>query len=154
MRVCAVKPTFLWRRKRDLNPRAGFPTYSLSRGAPSPLGYFSKMLKHNYYDRHRMNSANLNDHQTPLSTSCNNYITERKICQGLFRKNLHLLLRLSKVHSKIGSICVFLQNGWDIMPFAKFQRQCCRYIIKYTNDQCLGCRNCRRFCAELRCFYG
>ena len=34
-----------WRRKRDLNPRAGFPTYSLSRGAPSPLGYFSKMLK-------------------------------------------------------------------------------------------------------------
>ena len=31
-----------WRRKRDLNPRAGYPTYSLSRGAPSPLGYFSK----------------------------------------------------------------------------------------------------------------
>ena len=31
-----------WRRKRDLNPRAGFPTYSLSRGAPSPLGYFCK----------------------------------------------------------------------------------------------------------------
>ncbi len=26
------------RRTRDLNPRAGFPTYSLSRGAPSPLG--------------------------------------------------------------------------------------------------------------------
>ena len=26
--------------ERDLNPRAGFPTYSLSRGAPSPLGYF------------------------------------------------------------------------------------------------------------------
>ena len=31
---------FFWRRKRDVNPRAGFPTYSLSRGAPSPLGYF------------------------------------------------------------------------------------------------------------------
>ena len=31
-----------WRRKWDLNPCAGFPTYSLSRGAPSPLGYFSK----------------------------------------------------------------------------------------------------------------
>ena len=31
----------VWRRKRDLNPRAGYPTYSLSRGAPSPLGYFS-----------------------------------------------------------------------------------------------------------------
>ena len=31
----------VWRRRRDLNPRAGFPTYSLSRGAPSPLGYFS-----------------------------------------------------------------------------------------------------------------
>ena len=23
-----------------MNPRAGYPTYSLSRGAPSPLGYF------------------------------------------------------------------------------------------------------------------
>ena len=31
---------FTWRRRRDLNPRAGYPTYSLSRGAPSPLGYF------------------------------------------------------------------------------------------------------------------
>ena len=31
---------FSWRRRRDLNPRAGYPTYSLSRGAPSPLGYF------------------------------------------------------------------------------------------------------------------
>ena len=36
----ATKSDFFWRRKRDLNPRAGFPTYSLSRGAPSPLGYF------------------------------------------------------------------------------------------------------------------
>ena len=35
-----------WRRTRDSNPRAGFPTYSLSRGAPSPLGYFSKMVKY------------------------------------------------------------------------------------------------------------
>ena len=32
--------SFSWRGRRDLNPRAGFPTYSLSRGAPSPLGYF------------------------------------------------------------------------------------------------------------------
>ena len=30
-----------WRRRWDLNPCAGYPTYSLSRGAPSPLGYFS-----------------------------------------------------------------------------------------------------------------
>ena len=30
-----------WRRKRDLNPRDTFAPYSLSRGAPSPLGYFS-----------------------------------------------------------------------------------------------------------------
>lgn len=29
---------FYWRGLRDLNSRAGFPTYSLSRGAPSPLG--------------------------------------------------------------------------------------------------------------------
>ena len=26
---------FVWRRKRDLNPRDGYPPYSLSRGAPS-----------------------------------------------------------------------------------------------------------------------
>ena len=32
---------FFWRRKRDLNPRDTFAPYSLSRGAPSPLGYFS-----------------------------------------------------------------------------------------------------------------
>ena len=27
----------LWRRRRDLNPRAGFPTYTLSRGEGPPL---------------------------------------------------------------------------------------------------------------------
>lgn len=30
------KSAKFWRRRRDLNSRAGFPTYSLSRGAPSP----------------------------------------------------------------------------------------------------------------------
>ena len=39
--LCIKIGVLIWRRKRDLNPRAGFPTYSLSRGAPSPLGYFS-----------------------------------------------------------------------------------------------------------------
>ena len=34
--------SFSWRRRRDLNPRDTFAPYSLSRGAPSPLGYFSK----------------------------------------------------------------------------------------------------------------
>ena len=36
-----MRPGSAWRRRRDLNPRASHPTYSLSRGAPSPLGYFS-----------------------------------------------------------------------------------------------------------------
>ena len=31
-----------------MNPRAGYPTYSLSRGAPSPLGYFSVKMIHFY----------------------------------------------------------------------------------------------------------
>ena len=35
---------FIWRRRRDLNPRAGFPTYALSRGASSPLEYFCIMV--------------------------------------------------------------------------------------------------------------
>ena len=30
----------LWRGRRDLNSRAGYPTYTLSRGASSPLEYF------------------------------------------------------------------------------------------------------------------
>ncbi len=32
---------FVWRRRKDLNLRAGYPTYTLSRGASSPLEYFS-----------------------------------------------------------------------------------------------------------------
>ena len=30
-----------WRRRRDLNSRAAYTTYTLSRGASSPLEYFS-----------------------------------------------------------------------------------------------------------------
>ncbi len=37
-----MAPLF-WRRRRDLNPRASCPTYTLSRGASSPLEYFSKV---------------------------------------------------------------------------------------------------------------
>ena len=33
-----------WRRRRDLNSRASFPTYTLSRGTSSPLEYFSKNI--------------------------------------------------------------------------------------------------------------
>ena len=40
----------VWRRKRDLNPRTGYPTYSLSRGAPSPLGYFSMCELYKTYE--------------------------------------------------------------------------------------------------------
>ena len=34
--VLVDKRGFFWRRRRDSNPRAGFPTYALSRGASSP----------------------------------------------------------------------------------------------------------------------
>ena len=40
-----VQDAYLWRRKRDLNPRDTFAPYSLSRGAPSPLGYFSSLWR-------------------------------------------------------------------------------------------------------------
>ena len=33
---CIKIDAFFWRRRRDSNPRAGFPTYALSRGASSP----------------------------------------------------------------------------------------------------------------------
>ena len=32
---------YFWRRRKDLNLRAGYPTYILSRDASSPLEYFS-----------------------------------------------------------------------------------------------------------------
>ena len=35
------KDCHFWRRRKDLNLRAGCPTYTLSRGASSPLEYFS-----------------------------------------------------------------------------------------------------------------
>ena len=34
--------SFSWRSRRDSNSRAGYPTYALSRGASSPLEYYSK----------------------------------------------------------------------------------------------------------------
>ena len=41
----ATKVTvFFWRSRRDLNSRAGYPTYTLSRGASSPLEYYSKPM--------------------------------------------------------------------------------------------------------------
>ena len=39
----ALPVLLFWRRRRDLNPRASCPTYTLSRGASSPLEYFSKV---------------------------------------------------------------------------------------------------------------
>ena len=40
--LCDFPLWYIWRRWRDLNPRGTFAPYSLSRGAPSPLGYISK----------------------------------------------------------------------------------------------------------------
>ena len=37
---CIGIAVFVWRGRRDLNSRAGYPTYTLSRGASSPLEYF------------------------------------------------------------------------------------------------------------------
>ena len=50
-KVCSCS----WRGKRDLNPRAGFPTYSLSRGAPSPLGYFRMLNLKKYNANYQKN---------------------------------------------------------------------------------------------------
>ena len=40
---------YVERRKRDLNPRAGHPTYTLSRGASSASWVFLQILKYNLY---------------------------------------------------------------------------------------------------------
>ncbi len=50
----ALPVLLFWRRRRDLNPRASCPTYTLSRGASSPLEYFSKVkmfLKYSFSGR-------------------------------------------------------------------------------------------------------
>ena len=41
LKILLLLPIGSKRRKRDLNPRAGCPTYTLSRGASSALEYFS-----------------------------------------------------------------------------------------------------------------
>ena len=48
---------YCWRRRRDLNPCAGHPTYSLSRGAPSPLGYFCKYI--NFFKKTNLTNIHL-----------------------------------------------------------------------------------------------
>ena len=44
-RTKLIAQSLSWRRKRDLNPRYGFPYYSLSRGAPSASWVFLLMPK-------------------------------------------------------------------------------------------------------------
>ena len=41
IRHARMSMPYFWRRRKDLNLRAGYPTYTLSRGASSPLEYFS-----------------------------------------------------------------------------------------------------------------
>ena len=41
--------TNVWRGKRDLNPRAGFPTYALSRGTSSASWVFPQLLPSAYW---------------------------------------------------------------------------------------------------------
>ena len=55
----ASRTFYIWRRKRDLNPRDPFEPYSLSRGAPSPLGYFSMVNKRSIDRQMRINNGML-----------------------------------------------------------------------------------------------
>ena len=45
IRHARMNMPYFWRRRKDLNLRAGYPTYTLSRGASSPLEYFSIYCK-------------------------------------------------------------------------------------------------------------
>ena len=72
------KCVFCWRRRKDLNLRAGYPTYTLSRGASSPLEYFS-MVK-------------------PFFNLPYYYIKFHFVCQVLFQGFLRFLFSFSKRH--------------------------------------------------------
>ena len=50
---------FRWRRRRDLNSRASYPTYTLSRGASSPLEYFSKRWRREWDSNPRLIAESL-----------------------------------------------------------------------------------------------
>ncbi len=56
-----------WRRRRDSNSRAGHPAYSLSRGAPSPLGYFS-MVNQLYEIRRKTGAEKRNGGESGIRT--------------------------------------------------------------------------------------
>ena len=68
---------FCWRRRKDLNLRAGYPTYTLSRGASSPLEYFSIF-------------------KLWFISLPNYYIKFFRLCQGLSFKISQLFLKNAK----------------------------------------------------------
>ena len=97
-----LHPDSFWRRRRDLNPCAGYPTYSLSRGASSPLEYFSRWLELSWRRGRDSNSwflseslvfktSSLNHSDTPPQ-NCKKYISKKRECCQLILINLFNLL--------------------------------------------------------------
>ena len=72
------KFVLFWRRRRDLNSCTGYPTYTLSRGASSPLEYFCTSASHGF--------TNFPYHYT-------NFLS---ICQVFLEKKLRLLFFIQK----------------------------------------------------------
>ena len=128
------KTVFCWRSRRDLNSRAGCPTYSLSRGAPSPLGYYCKILKmaerkgfeplwvapNGFQDRLVMTTS------IPLRMRLNYFITKKVKCQYIKIENIEkseyffayftdfAVLKVKngmKNHIKSLYLCIFLDES-------------------------------------------
>ena len=82
----AIRWLFLWRRRRDLNPRDTFAPYSLSRGAPSPLGYFSKgccLYKKMWRRGWDSNPRALSDKRFSRPPRYDHFDTSPYLCSGL-----------------------------------------------------------------------
>ena len=106
------------RRKRDLNPRAGFPAYTLSRGASSASWVFLRIDIFHMIASFDMFVLRRIDHYTRLILHC----------QGLFRDIfiyfflyfvVHKMCYFRGLHSHI----LIRHNGFHVVDFHKFLLQ-------------------------------
>ena len=114
---------FWWRRRRDLNPRAGCPTYTLSRGASSAswvllrIGGESGIRTRERRNRYRFSRPALSTTQTSLRKYLfvnNNvyYSTIISICQYLFDVFLKYQANADSMHWP-----VLFTTAYNLCPF-------------------------------------
>ena len=138
-----------WRGSRDLNSRAGFPTYSLSRGAPSPLGYFLMLNTILYSPKEKIGGeGGIRTHVTvksngfqdrlvmtasiPLHFCCRlnqllYYITMSGSCQGKIQN-----IRDKKFSTFLG--IMYDRGCWELLPWIQLSRKWKIYVNFFSKN--------------------